>query len=165
MTDYILVPVEPTPEMVEAAEEAHMPFGDMELAIRLALLAAPDHIADARKMVAAAVQGEPVAWIVRHPHFCGKFTDDKEIAAHWESKKQGCTTPLFHCSQPAEQQPAPDVAGLVEALESLLEMQDEDCRYDHQGYCQNHNLDHVDDGCRVARAKTALAAHRKQGGE
>ena len=55
------------------------------------------------------------------------------------------------------------MAQLAEALESLLEMQDEDCRYDHQGYCQNHNLDHVDDGCRVARAKTAIAAHRKQG--
>lgn len=51
MIDYKLVPLEPTPEMVEAAEDAYMPFGDMEMAIRLALLAAP------------AVQGEPVAWI------------------------------------------------------------------------------------------------------
>lgn len=50
---------------------------------------------------------------------------------------------------------------LVGTLESLLDVQDEDCRYDHQGYCQNHNLDHFEDGCRVARAKTALAAHRK----
>src|SRR5690554_5310640 len=33
--------------------------------------------------------------------------------------------------------PTPDVSGLVEALEALLEMQDEDCRYDHEGYCQN----------------------------
>lgn len=49
MTDYRLVPVEPTPEMVEAAEDAYMPFGDMEMAIRMALLAAP------------AVQGELVA--------------------------------------------------------------------------------------------------------
>ena len=53
-----------------------------------------------------------------------------------------------------------EIAVLVEALEALLEVQDEDCRYDHEGYCQSHNLDHVDDGCRVARAKTALAAHR-----
>lgn len=46
MSECKLVPVEPTPEMVEAAEDAYMPFGDMDLAIRMALLAAP------------AVQGE-----------------------------------------------------------------------------------------------------------
>lgn len=38
---YKLVPVEPTDEMVSAAEDAYMPFGDMELAIRMAILAAP----------------------------------------------------------------------------------------------------------------------------
>ena len=36
-----LVPVEPTPEMVCAAEEAHMPFGDMDIALRMAILSAP----------------------------------------------------------------------------------------------------------------------------
>ena len=35
-----LVPVEPTEEMVSAAEEAHMPFGDMDIALRMAMLAA-----------------------------------------------------------------------------------------------------------------------------
>lgn len=39
---YVLVPVEPTPEMVSAAEEAHMPFGDMDIALRMAILSAPD---------------------------------------------------------------------------------------------------------------------------
>lgn len=38
---FALVPVEPTPEMVIAAEEAHMPFGDMDIALRMAILAAP----------------------------------------------------------------------------------------------------------------------------
>lgn len=38
---YALVPVEPTPEMVSAAEEAHMPFGDMDIALRMAILSAP----------------------------------------------------------------------------------------------------------------------------
>lgn len=52
MTDYKLVPIDPTPEMVEAAADAYMPFGDMELAIRMAMLAAP------------AVQGEPVATLI-----------------------------------------------------------------------------------------------------
>jgi len=41
MTDYKLVPVVPTAEIVEAAESAYMPFGDMEMAIRMAVLAAP----------------------------------------------------------------------------------------------------------------------------
>ena len=36
-----LVPVEPTDEMVEAALDAHMPFGDMKLAIASANLSAP----------------------------------------------------------------------------------------------------------------------------
>ena len=38
---FALVPVEPTPEMVSAAEEAYMPFGDMDIALRMAILAAP----------------------------------------------------------------------------------------------------------------------------
>ena len=45
-----LVPVEPTPEMVSAAEEAHMPFGDMDIALRMAILSAPS--------APAAVQGD-----------------------------------------------------------------------------------------------------------
>lgn len=50
MSNYKLMQMEPTAEMVEAAEDAYMPFGDMDLAIRMALLTAPD------------VQGEPVGW-------------------------------------------------------------------------------------------------------
>ena len=38
---FVLVPVEPTQEMVSAAEEAHMPFGDMDIALRMAILSAP----------------------------------------------------------------------------------------------------------------------------
>ena len=41
VTGYALVPITPTAEMVKQAEEAYMPFGDMELAIRLAILSAP----------------------------------------------------------------------------------------------------------------------------
>lgn len=37
-----IVPIEPTPAMVAAAEEAHMPFGDMHLAILLANAAAQE---------------------------------------------------------------------------------------------------------------------------
>lgn len=48
-----LVPFAPTPEMTEAAEDAYMPFGEMEIAILAAISAAPqpDQIPDAGKMV------------------------------------------------------------------------------------------------------------------
>ena len=39
---YVVVPVEPTPEMIDAASDAHMPFGDMHFAITSAILAAPE---------------------------------------------------------------------------------------------------------------------------
>ena len=48
---YALVPVEPTKAMIEAAEEAYMPFGAMELAYAAMLSAAP------KDLVAAAQQG------------------------------------------------------------------------------------------------------------
>ena len=69
MTKYKLVPLEPTPEMVRAAEDAHMPFGDMELAIRMAILEAPE------------VEQEPVAWLCVWPEG-GKF-----VAGSYESAK------------------------------------------------------------------------------
>ena len=50
---FVLVPVEPTPEMVSAADEAHMPFGDMDIALRMATLSAPSP--------SATVQGD--GWI------------------------------------------------------------------------------------------------------
>ena len=37
-----LVPVQPTDEMIDSAEDAHMPFGDMHFAITSAILAAPE---------------------------------------------------------------------------------------------------------------------------
>ncbi len=51
---------------------------------------------------------------------------------------------------------APD---LLKALEELLEVQDEPCRIDHQGYCQSHYLDNVNihGGCRVANARALVA--------
>lgn len=39
---YVLVPIEPTEKMIDAAADAYMPFGDMDLAIRLAILAAQE---------------------------------------------------------------------------------------------------------------------------
>ncbi|HEL5026735.1 TPA: hypothetical protein UOA81_001926 [Stenotrophomonas maltophilia] len=39
---YVLVPAEPTEEMIAAAEEAHMPYGDMGFAISAAIGARPE---------------------------------------------------------------------------------------------------------------------------
>ena len=110
MSDYKLVPVEPTPEMVEAAQDAYMPFGDMDIALRMALLAAP------------AVQGEPVAWQCVWPGG-GEFTTssyesaknyrDGALSEHGEDQAP-CIRPLY-----AAPQPAPDAARLVEALEDI----------------------------------------------
>jgi hypothetical protein len=48
---------------------------------------------------------------------------------------------------------------LLKALEELLEVQDEPCVIDHQGYCQSHYLDNVNshNGCRVANARALVA--------
>lgn len=110
MTNCKLVPFEPTPEMVEAAEDAYMPFGDMDLAIRMAILAAP------------AVQGEPVeggpfAWVAVSP--CGEMSEMKsteqcarDLADDWNKELHtlhsgpAChVQPLYTAPQPAEQQP------------------------------------------------------------
>lgn len=37
-----LVPIPPTDDMIDAAEDAHMPFGDMHFAITSAILASPE---------------------------------------------------------------------------------------------------------------------------
>ena len=37
-----LVPIPPTDDMIDAAQDAHMPFGDMHFAITSAILAAPE---------------------------------------------------------------------------------------------------------------------------
>src|SRR5690554_5798569 len=105
MSEYKLVPVEPADEMVGAAEDAYMPFGDMEMAIRMAVLAAP------------AVQGEPVGWV--NSDELDNMLDDR-TATLFPVQTGFHGKPLYAAPQPAEQQPAPDVAGLVEALESLI---------------------------------------------
>lgn len=115
MTDYKLVPVEPTPKMVEAAADAYMPFGDMDLALRMAILAAP------------VVQGEPgVKWApeevangnkgirwVSDEGVHGRPTDhDCRVYLESNPNARGCHCPectmLAAAPQPAEQKPCPE---------------------------------------------------------
>ena len=152
MTAYKLVPVEPTPEMVEAAESAHMPFGDMELAIRMAILEAP------------VVEQEPVYWEYRI-HAAGEWTDWMLLKDERAGKSQRLELmdmlgahgmkceirPLY-----LHPQPPPDAAQLVEALESAYHLID-----NHSGetlpisYASNQ-MGMIDD---------ALAAYRNGGEE
>jgi len=48
------------------------------------------------------------------------------------------------------------IARLQEALKSLLEVEELECRFDHQGHCQSHYLDLAINGCRVAKARKLL---------
>lgn len=122
MSNYKLVPVEPTPEMVEAAESAHMPFGDMDLAIRMAILEAPVveqepvSVADALRQIAGWMddggptyhEAEMIGMEIAGPTGCNshqrcvKAAENAflEAARIWE---------CLHPAQPTAQQPAPAV--------------------------------------------------------
>src|SRR5690606_13562390 len=93
MSDYKLVPVEPTAEMAEAAQDAYMPFGDMNTAIMMAVLAAP------------AVQGEPV-YLYRRRDLHEFITCNHERYAKLSARPHLFETKvLYTAPQPAEQQP------------------------------------------------------------
>lgn len=52
---------------------------------------------------------------------------------------------------------APD---LLAALEAMVAVHDKPCRFDHNGYCQSHYLDHQVDGCLVQIARDAIKKAR-----
>lgn len=151
--DYKLVPVEPTPEMVEAAKDAYMPFGDMDLAVRMAILAAP------------AVQGDPVAYMFSDDWGRTKIVLGKETAEHWCPPGEKIE-PLYTAPQPAEQQP--DVAQLVEALEQIERWDafpSTDKTWEGSGEPVSYGAAFGSNGERDFMrdvARKALAAHRKQ---
>src|SRR5690554_3789003 len=153
--------------MVEAAESAYMPFGDMELAIRMAVLAAP------------AVQGEPESsglyavylrdnwdgegdtyWLIARRKENGVWVSEESGKGliEYEGDELLKIIPLDAAPQPAEQQPAPDVAALVEALEAIQKAATHESI--HTGIQAGTAL-----GCIAAICDVALAAHRKQGDE
>src|SRR5690554_3985363 len=162
MSDYKLVPLEPTAEMIEAAcdeEQRPLPMWSRMKAIYTAMIAA-----------APAVQGEPVEF--DYPEFheqgmgCG--LEDRGITDRYEAMRYGWDEaldrvaeiiddigPLYTAPQPAEQQPAPDVAELVEALESAIKAFEE-----IQGGCATDR-----DICREEAAKIRAALAGKGGAQ
>lgn len=149
------------------------------------LAAAPDHIADASKMVAPAGQGEPEGvrslLVECERALCCPDPAQRQVTASKILRMLAASTapavqgePVAYISHTSEgdilgwerrldapshttlytaPQPAPDVTGLVEALEAaLMVMTSKEVRLEKQA-----------DAITMARA--ALAAHRKQGGE
>jgi hypothetical protein len=94
---YALVPVEPSAEMVDAAQEAYMPFGDMQLAIQLAIAAAPQPV----------VGVEPAQWQKRHQlRTNGEWENTNEHDAKWwRDNSQGWEIrALYTTPQPTQPQ-------------------------------------------------------------
>lgn len=142
---YKLVPLEPTPEMVEAAREHHEGEAYLPVSVYKAMLAA-----------APAVQGEAVeygwrliavneAWDALEralSRACNKGYMPVTMGAEWNAFD------WTEAPQPEEQQPAPDESALVEALEDIGASW-HGVQTELEKYMRN-----------VARR--ALAAHRKQ---
>src|SRR5690554_2621638 len=173
MSDYKLVPVEPTPEMVEAAEDAYMPFGDMELAIRMAVLATPaeqgEHVGYVRRSAIELMTGDELgvrANILKEPRYpdCVALYAAPQPAEQQPASCVGCegapgsdNSPCAVCGQ----QPAPDVAGLVEALtiardyvfSSLEEKKLALAGYPQMWRCEQDDLAMID---------TTLSTYRKE---
>lgn len=154
MSDYKLVPVEPTPEMIDAGRsQSSFPLG----VYKSMITAAP------------AVQGEPVAYMFADEWGRTKIVLGKETAEHWAPPGE-TIEPLYTAPQPAEQQPAPDVAGLIGKMRMLvaagnrLNEQAEECIYD-DGMAEVAGADYWCEFRAALEAATeALAAHRKQWG-
>lgn len=99
MSEYKLVPVEPTPKMLQVWKSMH---GYSRYNKYKAMLAA-----------APTLQGEPVAWMTHRdePMF---FATAREASAYCDHDEN--PIPLY-----ATQQPAPDASGLVVTLKSIEE--------------------------------------------
>lgn len=62
----------------------------------------------------------------------------------------------YDCYERQIEQQAAEIERLKQALNSFLEVEESECRFDHHGHCQSHYLDPATDGCRVAKARKLL---------
>jgi len=154
MSEYKLVPVEPTDEMVSAAEDAYMPFGDMDIALRMAVLAAP------------AVQGEPAAITDADILAIAGRVESCPVSPWWLKDDvaigdvRAAVLRFARALLDAAPQPAPDVSALVEELVEALEL----ARIDLKEWLKSFpNAPREPTGKIIERIDAALAAHRKGG--
>lgn len=154
MADYKLVPVEPTAHMLQAAcdeEQRPLPMWSRMKAIYTAMLAA-----------APAVQGEPVAWLAGE--VCGGDASHNTVNVELDNPAPWSALPIgarvaIRPMQPAEQRPAPDLAGLIVLLEHA---QCPNC----DGSGARHDNYGEPEQCQwCCERDAALAAHCKQGGD
>ena len=127
---WVMVPVEPTAEMLAATSWPNCAATDYAHM----LAAAPD------------VQGEPLAVMYADGTVLTKGECGDSFAVCCKVQ-----TPLYAAPQPAEQNPAPDVAGLVEALRAA------------EAYLSDNNLNQIGSGSILHRQmQDALATHQKR---
>lgn len=109
MTNYKLVPMEPTPEMLAEAR------------CKLTVMAEQDETnSDVyQAMLAAApdVRAEPVGW-VWHSYNQTNFTSGSHHKEVLEANGVKLT-PVYTAPQPVERRPTPGISALVEALERI----------------------------------------------
>jgi len=160
MSDYKLVPVRPTPEMCHAAEAALDDDQSWPAIWEEILDVAPD------------VQGEPVGWHegyraamkeagrgVRELYVNHQFHEGARLLLdRCRQLEQSFIKSAEAAPQPAEQQPAPDVEALVEALEEISQSCDSGR---HDGLPEDGPA--LSDVEAWLVANDALDAHRKGG--
>lgn len=157
MSDYKLVPVDLLSELAESLAcelDARYPASVRSYESQdRKYMAEMEPVLTARQIIAAApaVQGEPVFMWHR-----GATDDESEVVD--VDCACPCCVPLYAAPQPAEQQPAPDVAALVESLETIRKAATHESI--HTGIQAGTALGYIAAICDVA-----LAAHRGQGGE
>lgn len=158
MSNYKLVPVEPTPEMLDAAVQDGICVDGKPVWKRDVVFQAKWKY---QQMLAAApdVQGEPVGYVSQD------FLEGKWSLDHIAKSDEGQisrTIPVFaKPPQPAEQQPVPDVEALVEALSiardyvfsSLEEKKLALAGYPQMWRCEQEDLAMID---------AALSTYRKE---
>ncbi|HLV84205.1 MAG TPA: hypothetical protein VKY62_10555 [Devosia sp.] len=130
MTDYKLMPVEPAADMLGNAMSVCIGFsGDYGTYNCYLSEDAAREVYQAFRAAAPAVQGEPVEFDYPdfHEQGMGCGLEDRNITDRYEAMRYGWDEalervaenigslgPLYTFPQPTEQQPAPDVAGLVD---------------------------------------------------
>lgn len=81
---------------------------------------------------------------------------DKQLAHYVEEDV------FFQGYTKAQEETKPRLTECEKALEDLLSGEDEECRFDHQNNCQNHNYFNENGECNVARAREYFAKWRKE---
>lgn len=111
-------------------------------------------------------EAEPVAWVTADT-VDGQVVNGKPRRIWWENN-EGVGMPIYGTTQPTEQQPAPDVSALVEALEEIIHP----VRFMQERLEEGERLNGMaavqlaEDASYLRDiAIAALAAHRKQGGD